>query len=226
MRDYLAPERDRTALITIDAQRDFALPSARGRGARPPAVVSAMARLAAAFRMRSRPIFHMVRLYRCDGSNVDLYHRASIEEGQRIAMPGTTGAELVDELKLDPAVRMEPEMLLDGEEQKIGPQEWILYKPRPSAFFATTLEARLRGLGVTTVVICGSDFPNSPRATIYAAGNRDFRIVLVADAVSHTTDAGLRELGGIGARLMNTEDCLAWLSADPATQVSSAEARA
>ena len=225
MRDYLAPERDRTALVTIDAQRDFALPGARSRSARAPAFVTAMGRLAAAFRARSRPIFHMVRLYRCDGSNVDLYHRASIEEGQRIAMPGSAGAELVDELKLDSTTRLEHEVLLDAEEQKIGPQEWILYKPRPSAFFATTLEARLRGLGVSTVVICGSDFPSSPRASIYAAANRDCRIVLVADAVSHTTDAGLRELGGIGARLMNTDTCLGWLAADPAAREQSAEAQ-
>ena len=68
--------------------------------------------------------------------------------------------------------------------------------------------------GVTTVVICGCDFPNSPRASIYAASNRDFRIVLVADAVSRTTDMGLQELGSIGVRLMNTADCLAWLTAD------------
>lgn len=214
MKDYLAPERERTALVTVDAQRDFALPNIRGRASGSPAFVSAMGRLAAAFREHQRPIFHMVRLYRCDGSNVDLCHRASIEEGQRIAMPGSHGAELVDELKPDPSVRMEPEFLLQGGEQRLGPQEWVLYKPRLSAFFGTPLEARLHELGITTVVICGSDFPNSPRATIYAASNRDFRIVLVADAVSRTTEMGLRELGSIGVRLMNTDNCLAWLAGD------------
>jgi nicotinamidase-related amidase len=227
MTDYLAPERDRTALITIDAQRDFALPSTRGRAAGSPAIISAMGRLAAAFRERRRPIFHMVRLYRCDGSNVDLCHRASIEEGQRIVMPGTTGAELVDELKPDPAVRIEPELLFEGEGQTLGPQEWVLYKPRLSAFFGTPLETRLHQLGVTTVVICGCDFQNSPRATIYAASNRDFRMVMVADAVSRTTDTGLQELGSIGVRLMNTEDCLAWLAADATARPQrTAEARA
>jgi nicotinamidase-related amidase len=214
MKDYLAPERDRSALVTIDAQRDFALPNAPGRVGGSPAVVSAMARLVAAFRRQGRPVFHMVRLYRCDGSNVDLCHRASIEEGQRIVMPGTTGAELVDGLKPEPATRLDPELLLAGDGQQLGTQEWILYKPRWSAFFETSLEARLRALDISTVVICGCDFPNGPRATIYAASNRDFRLVLVPDAVSRTTDAGLQELGSIGVRLMNVDDSLSWLAAN------------
>lgn len=211
MNDYLAPQRDRTALVTIDAQRDFALPNAPGRVGGSPAVVSAMARLAAAFRSQARPIFHMVRLYRCDGSNVDLCRRASIEEGQRVVMPGSVGAELVDGLRPEPATRLEPETLLAGDAQRLGRQEWILYKPRWSAFFETSLEERLRALGITTVVFCGCDFPNGPRATIYAASNRDFRIVLVPDAVSRTTEGGLRELGSIGVRLMNVADSLSWV---------------
>lgn len=211
MKDYLAPERDRAALITIDAQRDFAMPKSLGRAASAPACVAAMAKLTVAFRAAGRPIFHMVRLYRCDGSNVDLCRRASIEEGQRIAMPGSSGAEPVDGLKPDPSIRLDPELLLGGDGQQVGPREWILYKPRWSAFFDTPLEQRLRDLGISTVVICGCDFPNGPRATIYAASNRDFRIVLVPDAVSHTTEAGLQELGSIGVRLMGVEDTLSWL---------------
>jgi nicotinamidase-related amidase len=117
----------------------------------------------------------------------------------------------VDALKPDPAVRLDPELLLDGTGQQIGPQEWILYKPRWSAFFGTPLEDRLRELGISTVFICGCDFPNGPRATIYAASNRDFRIVLVHDAVSRSTEAGLEELGTIGVRLMGVQDSLTWL---------------
>ena len=211
MKDYLAPERGRSALVTIDAQRDFALPNGQGRVGGSPAVVSAMGQLAATFRAAERPIFHMVRLYRCDGSNVDLCRRASIEEGQRIAMPGSTGAELVDGLKPDPSVRLDPQLLLGGGGQQLGAQEWILYKPRWSAFFETQLEDRLRALGISTLFICGCDFPNGPRATIYAASNRDFRLVLVPDAVSRTTESGLQELGSIGVRLLAITDTLTWL---------------
>lgn len=214
MRDYLSPERGRSALLTIDAQCDFALPNAPAKVGGTMAVVPAMSRLVEGFRERGQPIVHVVRLYRCDGSNVELCHRASIEEGQRIVMPGSSGAELVEALRRDPRQRLDPDLLLAGQLQELGPQEWAMYKPRWSAFYQTALEEHLHGLGVTTLVICGCDFPNGPRATVYAASNRDFRIVLVTDAVSGVREVGLRELGQIGVYLMTAEQCLSWLSRD------------
>jgi len=214
MRDYLSPERGRAALITIEAQRDFAMPDSRAKVCGTMAAVPAMRELTRAFRARRQPIFHMVRLYRCDGSNVDLCHRASIEEGQRVVMPGTLGAELVDELKPDPSLRLDAESLLAGQPQPIGEREWILYKPRSSAFYQTPLEEQLRALGVTTLVVCGCNLPNGPRATVHAGSNRDFRIVLVTDATSGTTDQALSELAQMGVYLMTGEQCLAWMARD------------
>src|ERR1041384_4268003 len=112
-----------------------------------------------------------------NGSNVDLCHRALIEAGQRIVMPGTLGAEIVDELKPTAGLRLQPDLLLEGNLQEIGPKEWICYKPRLSAFFQTPVEEPLKSLGISTIVICGTDFPASPRSTVYAAANRDFRLV-------------------------------------------------
>ena len=89
-----------------------------------------------------------------------------------------------------------------------------MYKPRWSAFYQTPLEEHLRALGVTTLVLCGCDFPNGPRATIYAGGSRDFRMVLVTDAVSGASEIGLREIGQIGVYLMPADQCLSWLSRD------------
>jgi nicotinamidase-related amidase len=214
MRDYLSPERGRSALLTIDAQCDFALPNAPAKVGGTMAAVPAMRRLVEGFRDRGQPIIHVVRLYRCDGSNVELCHRASIEEGQRIVMPGSSGAELVEALRRDRSQRLDPDLLLAGQLQELGPLEWAMYKPRWSAFYQTALEEHLRGLGVTTLVICGCDFPNGPRATVYAASNRDFRIVMVTDAVSGASEIGLRELGQIGVYLMTAEQCLSWLSRD------------
>ena len=99
MQDYLSPERDRVALITIDAQRDFVLPNGPASVSGSMSAVPQMQRLTQAFRQLGAPIVHMVRLYRCNGSNVDLCHRAQIESGQRIVMPGTSGCELIDDLK-------------------------------------------------------------------------------------------------------------------------------
>src|ERR1700749_1413376 len=137
MQEHLAPERERIALITIDAQRDFILPSAPASVGGAFSTVPAMGRMIDAFREANAPIVHTVRLYRCNGSNVDLCHRAAIEAGQRIVMPGTSGAELIDELKPSLGQRLEPELLLDGKLQEIGHKEWVCYKSRLSAFFQT-----------------------------------------------------------------------------------------
>jgi nicotinamidase-related amidase len=214
MKEYLAPERERVALITIDAQRDFVLPNAPATVGGALSTIPAMRRLIEAFRSTGAPIVHTLRLYRCNGSNVDLCHRAAIEAGQRIVMPGTSGAELIDELKPSLGQRLEPELLLDGKLQEIGHREWLCYKPRLSAFFQTPLEDHLKSLGITTIVLCGTDFPTSPRSTVYAASNRDFRIVLATDAISGATDAGLDELAQIGVYLMGSEQLLSWLKRD------------
>jgi len=212
MRDYLSPERDHVALLCIDAQRDFCQPNARAKTGGASGAVGAMKRLADGFRAKGRPIVHVVRLYRCDGSNVELCNRASIEEGQRIVMPGSLGAELVDQLKPDPAQRLDASLLLEGRFQELGRREWVMYKPRWSAFHGTELERHLRGLGITTLVISGCNFSNGPQATVYAASNRDFRIVLATDALSGSNDVSLAELARMGVYLMTTEQCLGWIS--------------
>ncbi len=214
MRDYLSPERERAALVTIEVQRDFAMPDSRAKVCGTMAAVPAMQKLTEAFRAKGAPIFHGVRLYRCDGSNVDLCHRASIEDGERIVMPGTLGVELVDALKPDAALRLDSETLLAGQPQQIGEREWIFYKPRSSAFYQTTLEDQLRALGATTLVVCGCNLPNGPRATLHAGSNRDFRMVLVTDATSGVSDVGLSELAQMGVYLMTAEQCLGWMMRD------------
>ncbi|MET1027370.1 MAG: isochorismatase family cysteine hydrolase [Dongiaceae bacterium] len=212
MQDYLSPERNRAALLTIDVQRDFVLPTGPASSSGATVAVPQIQRLVRAFRANNAPIVHATRLYRCDGSNVDLCHRASIEAGTRIAMPGALGAELIDEVKPENTQRLQPDLLLGGKLQEIGSNEWICYKPRLSAFFQTPIEDHLKSLGITTIVICGIDFPASPRSTVYAASNRDFRILLATDAISCATDASLDELAAIGVYLMGTDQLLDWLS--------------
>jgi nicotinamidase-related amidase len=212
MQDYLSPERNRAALLTIDVQRDFVLPNGPASSSSAVSAVPNIQRLVRAFRAANAPIVHATRLYRCDGSNVDLCHRASIEAGARIVMPGTLGAELIDDVKPEGAERIQPDLLFSGKMQDVGSQEWVCYKPRLSAFFQTPLEAHLKSLGISTIVICGIDFPTSPRSTVYAASNRDFRILLATDAISCATDSGLDELAQVGAYLMGTDQLLDWLS--------------
>src|ERR671922_2101870 len=73
-------------------------------------------------------------------------------------------------------------------------------------------KASIHDLGVNTVVVCGCNFPNCPRTTIYEASKRDFRIILAKDATPLIYDIGLQELQNIGVSLMNTDECIAWLA--------------
>jgi nicotinamidase-related amidase len=136
-----------------------------------------------------------------------------------VVIPGSDGAELMDELKPSPAIRLDSSLLLSGHLQQIGTMEWIMYKPRWGAFYNTLLEKHLHNLDVNTVVVCGCNFPNCPRTTIYEASERDFRIILAKDATSLIYNIGLEELENIGVLLMNIDECIAWLVGTSYSQI-------
>ena len=191
-------------MITIDTTRDVL----DGQSLEIPgtsAILPAMTLLLDAFRRAHRPIVHIVRLYRSDGSNVDLCRRSLVENGAAILSPGSAGSELAPGLLPDPAVRLDPGLLLAGEIQEVAECEVVIYKPRWGAFFNTPLESHLRNQGISTVVFCGCNFPNCPRTSIYEASERDFRVVLATDAISGLYERGQRELAAIGVRLMTSE---------------------
>lgn len=167
-----------------------------------------MRRVVEAYRQQGLPIVHVVRLYLADGSNADLCRR----EMRGVVTPGSDGAELVRELKPDGTIRLDAGPLLMGRMQELRENEWAMYKPRWDAFHGTPLEGHLRKRGVTTVGIIGCNFPNCPRATIYGASMRDFRINIFVDAISGVYDKGLEELGNIGVAIMRSEEVSLYFS--------------
>jgi nicotinamidase-related amidase len=210
---YTEPDFSAAALITIDTQRDtldgqpFEIPGTSS-------ILPNMSRLLSAFRGLHRPIVHIVRLYKPDGSNVDLCRRAAVEAGQGALAPGTPGSQLAPGLLSDDSLSLESEVLLDGGIQTLGPQEFVIYKPRWGAFYRTCLESHLRSLGVTTTVFTGCNFPNCPRTSLMEASERDFRILLVRDAVSGFTERDEIEMTRIGVAVFSTEELLARLPRD------------
>jgi nicotinamidase-related amidase len=210
---YTRPAAGSAALVLIDMQRDF-VDTPGGDAAMPVAgtyvAIPAMARLVTAFRQRGLPIVHAIRLYRADGSNVDLVRRRAVEQGARIALPGSAGSQIAAEL-LPRAVELDHELLLAGGFQQIGPAEHVMYKPRWGAFYRTGLEQHLRQKGSDTVVFAGCNFPNCPRTSIYEASERDFRIVLVADAISGLYERGIHECRDIGVEVLEASQTLDWL---------------
>jgi nicotinamidase-related amidase len=103
-------------------------------------------------------------------------------------------------------------LLLSGDLQQLGDFEWAMYKSRWGAFYRTRLEDHLRSLAVTTLAFAGCNFPNCPRTSIYEASERDFRVVLVEDAVSGVYDRGKGEMSNIGVSLMSAADVVAGIS--------------
>jgi nicotinamidase-related amidase len=213
--ELIAPQLERAALVTIDVQSDV-LDGQPLEIAGTSAALPAMRALVEAFRERGLPIVHVVRLYEPDGSNVDLCRREAVMSGWKALAPGSAGAEPAAELLGEHATKLDAQLLLRGELQDIGEREVLMYKPRWGAFFHTPLQAHLSGLGATTLVFCGANFPNCPRTSMYEASERDYRIVLATDAVSGLYERGAKELANIGVALMGAAELVELLSRTPA----------
>jgi len=205
MDDSTGPHLGLSALVTIDTQADT-LDGQPLEIAGSSAAVPNIARLGQAFRRAGRPIVHVVRLYRADGSNAEPCRRDLVRAGPPVLRPGTPGRLLAPGVLPPGAPELEDDLLLAGGMQSLGPNEVAMFKPRWGAFFGTPLDDHLRSLPVDTLVFAGCNFPNCPRTSVYEASERDYRIVLVDDAVSGLYDRGRQELQGIGVTLSPTED--------------------
>ncbi|MHB8647202.1 MAG: cysteine hydrolase family protein [Thermomicrobiales bacterium] len=64
------------------------------------------------------------------------------------------------------------------------PDEWLIGKHVHSAFIGTDLEARLRGAGITTLVITGLVANHCVESTARMAGNLGFDTYVVGDATA------------------------------------------
>lgn len=202
---HTAPEFRASALITIDTQRDV-LDEGRFPIAGTSAVLPAMRRLVEAFRAAARPIVHIVRLYEADGSNAERCRRELLAKGAQLLVRDTHGSQLAAELLPDPDTRLDSALLLAGRPQALGPNEVAIFKPRWGAFYGTSLEDHLHDAAVSTVVLCGCNFPNCARTSIYEASERDFRVVVVRDGLSGLYERGEQELLNIGVELLTADD--------------------
>ena len=203
MSRYTEPEWSKSALITVDTQCDtldgqpFEIPGTS-------AILPRMRTLLQAYRSAEMPIIHIVRIYKADGSNVDLCRKELVEQGATLVLAGSSGCRLAPELLPQAGVELDLDLLLSGGIQFLNSREVVIYKPRWGAFYNTPLEQYLRKQGISTLVFSGCNFPNCPRASIYEASERDFRVVLVEDAISGLYDQGRFEMGNIGVNLFSS----------------------
>ena len=188
------PDASKSALICIDMQNDFCLPSA------PLCVQGAMECLpnvegAVAYaRSQSIPIIWVIREHHHTGCDVETFRRHFFVDGPGATVKDTEGAALV------------------GEQLKILPDDHVISKKRFSAFMYTHLENLLKhGLGVGHVILCGVQTPNCIRATAMDAVAMDFpRVTVLEDATASASqqvqDANIFDMKNIGVEIMSTKE--------------------
>ena len=175
------------ALLIVDMQNDFVLPDAPAVIAGAYATVPRIREILGYFRQANLPVFHIIRSYFSDGSNIEITRRNAFLS-RPYAVPGTRGAEIIDGLTP-----------VEG--------EIVITKPRFSGFFGTNLEKRLKGLGISQVVICGTQYPNCIRATAFDAISCDFSTTVITDATSAATEevakANIHDMQYIGIHCLS-----------------------
>ncbi|MGE6227717.1 cysteine hydrolase family protein [Paenibacillus chitinolyticus] len=204
MNPYIQPNLVTSALLTIDTQNDFSLPGAPAEIPGTSEVLPVMGRILEQCRAHGIPVIHVIRIYERDGSNADLCRKEMIEAGAAIAAPGTWGADLADAIKPPHAEELRFEALLGGEIQAIGEREWVIYKSRWGAFYNTQLEDFLKERCIDTLIFTGCNFPNCPRTSMYEASERDFKAIMVEDAISGVYEKGKEEIRNIGISIYDS----------------------
>ncbi len=182
----------RSALLLIDMENGFVDP--RGghciQGAQ--ATVPACARALDLARAKGIPVFFVKRIYRADGSDVELTRYAPWKAGGRACMPASTG----------PNSAQAPRAL------RPKPGDYTIWKPRWSAFFQTELDLILRRLDVRTVILAGTTTPNCIRTTGYDAIALEYNTVVLTDCCSSQTEeiqrANLADMERVGAVLLSS----------------------
>ncbi|NMB78791.1 MAG: cysteine hydrolase [Methanomicrobiales archaeon] len=180
----------KAALLIIDMQNDFVLEKSPHHVPGAQAVVPKIQAVLAEFRRRAMPVFHIVRVHRADGSDVEIFRKDRFKT-HPYGVSGTRGAAVIDDLAPRPG-------------------EYVLEKIRMSAFIGTELDLMLRTLGVTTVFVAGIQTPNCIRTTVFDAMAYNYPAVLVDDATGAASKeihhANVRDMQNIGVRIATAAD--------------------
>jgi nicotinamidase-related amidase len=161
-----------SALLVIDLQNDtvgaegaFA-DSGAPAFAREHSVIEKVARLAEACRTADIPVIHVWHIdepgHRDSTRNAELFR--GIADADALVR-GTWGVE--------PVPGLEPK-----------PGDTVVEKQRMSSFNCTTLDTKLRGLGTTTVVVCGAWTNWAIEHTCRDAADHGYEVVVVTDGTA------------------------------------------
>jgi nicotinamidase-related amidase len=170
------------ALLIIDMQNDVVdkLPLSKK-------IIPGLKEVLEQFRSTKKPVFHIRRSYRADGTDVELPRLEQFKKSGFRVVEGTSGAEIIEELKPIP-------------------EEYVIIKNRWSGFYQSPLDMLLRRLQVKTVVITGIQTPNCVRTTAFDAIALDFDTILLKDCSAAASedihDYNCVDMANIGVKIM------------------------
>ena len=169
--------RDRTALLVIDMQRDFLEPGGFGAAlgndvSRLAACIEPTKHLLGACRGHGVAVIHTREAHRPDLSDCPLAKRSRGNAQFRIGDLGPMGRVLVAG---EPGADIIP--VLAPSEGEI-----VIDKPGKGAFYATPLEAILKGRGISHLLISGVTTEVCVQTTMREANDRGYECLLVEDA--------------------------------------------
>jgi nicotinamidase-related amidase len=167
------------AFVIIDMQRDFLEPGGFGAAlgndvAQLRGAIAPIAALLAACRAAGVLVIHTREGHRPDLSDLNTAKhrrgRGSVRIGDagpmgRILVRGAAGHDIIDEL-----APIEGEPVID--------------KPGKGAFYATDLEAILRGRGITHLILAGVTTEVCVHTTLREANDRGFECLVLADGTA------------------------------------------
>lgn len=185
------------ALIVIDMQNGFLRPQSPLFIKEALDTVPACTRVIENCRSRDIPVFFVIRSYRANGSDVEHSRFNGWLSGGKPLSPGC-------------------EEIISGDmPAEFGPREgdYVVMKPRFSAFFHTELDLILRRLGVDTVILTGTTTPNCIRTSLYDAISLEYNAVVISDCTSSVSAdiqrANLRDMENIGGQILSAADFIA-----------------
>lgn len=194
------------ALLVIDMQNDFVrvdapleVPDAR-------ATIPAQRRLRETFRARGLPVVYTRFLSR-ETDNLLWLWSPQCQPGDRACWPGRLRRYGDSEAALDCAEVVD--------ELAPGPGELVIDKHGYGSFHGTELDARLRELGVRSLVVTGTVTQICVEETAREAFHHGYRTTVVSDAVSSFApdlhDATLKNFAMKFGWVADTDTVVSWL---------------
>jgi len=178
-------------LIVIDMLRDFLEnwdPVQKER------LVQSINELVGVMRSFARPVIWVRQEFEPDLRDAFPEMRA---KGIRVTLKGTPGCEILSELA-------------------VAPSDIVIVKKRYSAFYGTTLDETLAGLGLDAIILAGINTHACIRTTAIDAYQRDWPVILAADCIDSYDrehhEISLRYMRDKIAALMSNEEIRSQIS--------------